>query len=197
MKRIVYLRHTKTAFNAEPIRLRGCLDVPLSAEGFADIPKVVRRVKKEYPDVKAVYASSLERASILATAVAHEFDLRVDKRPDLRSWDYGVLNGRTVNDVIDVLRTLSTGAGRDLAPRDGESMNEFLGRYTKAITDVIYHAPEDGCVLVVTHLQNIMMGAAWLRQGLPPIEDFKYEYREANELAPGATLELRREWIDA
>lgn len=197
MKRILFLRHTKTAFNAEPIRLRGCLDVPLSAEGFAQIPGVVERLKKEYPDVKQVYSSNLERASILATAVAHEYGLTVTKQQELRSWDYGVLNGRYVKDVLDVLRTLSTGAGRELAPRGGESMNEFLGRYTKALQDIIYKAPEDGVVLVVTHLQNVTMGAAWLKQGLPDVSDFTYVYKESNELKPGSWLEFKREWTVA
>src|SRR5258708_32977779 len=77
MKRIVLLRHTKTAFNSEPIRLRGGLDVPLSREGFAQIPDVTERFKLAYPDVKAVYSSPLERASILAIAIAHEYDLKV------------------------------------------------------------------------------------------------------------------------
>lgn len=173
------------------------MDVPLSADGFAQIPDVVKRLLKEHPDVKQVYSSSLERASILATAVAHEYGLVVTKQAELRSWDYGVLNGRYVNDVLDVLRTLSTGAGRELAPKGGESMNDFLGRYTKALSEIIYHAPEDGCVLVVTHLQNVMLGGAWLRQGLPHVKDLAHQYKETNEVKPGATVEFKREWIGA
>jgi broad specificity phosphatase PhoE len=170
--------------------------VPLSAEGFAQIPEVVGRLKEKHKDVKAVYSSSLERASILATAIAHEYGLTVTKLPELRSWDYGVLNGRRVSDVLDVLGTLSTGAGRDLAPKAGESMNDFLERYTKALSDIIYHAPEEGVVLVVTHLQNIMMGGSWLKQGLPDVQDFAYEYSETNEIPPGSTLEFHREWTN-
>lgn len=154
------------------------------------------RVKKEHPDVKAVYSSTLERASILATAIAHEYGLVVAKRPALRSWDYGLLNGREVSGVVDVLRTLSTGAGRELSPKNGESMNEFLGRYTGALKEIISEAPEEGCVLVVTHLQNVMMGSAWLKQGLPDVHDFEYSYKETNEIEPGASVELRREWTN-
>lgn len=194
MKRLLLLRHTKTAFNAEPIRLRGGLDVPLSPEGFAQIPVVVDELKQKYPDVKAVYSSSLERASILATALAHEYGLSVQKKPELKSWDYGSLNGKPVSEVLDVLKALSTGAGRDLAPKGGESMNDFLLRWTEALKQIIYDAPEEGIVVIVTHLQNVMMASAWLQQGLPDIHLFVYDYKESNEVPPGGCLEFQRQW---
>lgn len=76
-------------------------------------------------------------------------------------------------------------------------MNAFLERSAEVLKEIIGHAPEEGCVVVVTHLQNIMQGSAWLRQGLPEIDAFEYEYRELNEIAPGTTLELKREWTGA
>lgn len=197
MKKIVLLRHTKTAFNSDPIRLRGGLDVPLSREGFAQIPDVTERFKAAYPEVKAVYSSPLERAAIIALAIAHEYDLKVTKCPELSSWDYGVLNGRPVNEVVSVLQTLSTGPGRDLAPEGGESMNHFLTRLTTKIKDIINTAPETGVVVIVSHLQNLLMGRAWLKLGLPDdISTMPYEYSEVNEINPGEWLEVRREWIE-
>lgn len=203
MKRIIFLRHPQTAFNMEPVRLRGGLDVPLSPTGFAQIPLICENLKAEHPDIKQIYSSPLERASILATTIAHEFNLKVKKLDGLKSWDYGVLNGRKVCDVVDVLKQMSTGAGRLLAPKDGESMNDFLirlgpGTVDKpgAIKDIIYNAPEEGCVLVVSHLQNIMIGTHWLSVGLPEdVLEMPYEYRETNEIEPGTWLEIRRDWV--
>jgi broad specificity phosphatase PhoE len=203
MKRIIFLRHPQTAFNIEPIRLRGGLDVPLSPTGFAQIPKIVERLKKAHDDIKQIYSSPLERSSILATTVAHEYGLKVQKHEGLSSWNYGVLNAKPVSEVIDVLKQMSTGAGRLLAPKDGESMLDFMVRLGPgaegkdgAIKDIIYHAPEEGCVLVVTHLQNIMIGTHWLVNGLPEnIVDMPYEYRETNEVEPGEWVEVRRDWV--
>ncbi len=197
MKRLVFLRHTKTAFNSDPIRLRGGLDVPLSRDGFAQIPDVTERFKAAYPEVKAVYSSPLERAAIMAVAIAHEYDLKVNKCAELSSWNYGVLNGRPVADVVSVLQTLSTGPGRELAPEGGESMNHFLARLTGKIKDIINTAPETGVVVIVSHLQNILMGRAWLKLGLPDnVGTMPYEYSEVNEINPGSWLEVRREWIE-
>lgn len=178
------------------MRLRGCLDVPLSREGFSQIADVVEKFKESYPDVRQVYASSLSRAGILATAIAHEYGLKVIECEDLRSWDYGVLNGRYVEDILDVLKTLSTGPGRDLAPSEGESMNSFLDRLTSRVKQITLDAPEEGVVLVVTHLQNIMMSIHWLVLGMPEdIKNMPYEYKETNEIDPGEWLEVRRDWI--
>lgn len=175
----------------------------MSPAGFAQIEDIIIGLKKAYPDIKQVYSSPLERASILATSVAHEYGLKVIKLPGLSSWDYGVLNARPVADVLDVLKQMSTGAGRLLAPKDGISMHDFmvaLGPGTPekegAIKHIIYNAPEDGVVLAVTHLQNIMIGAHWLSVGLPEdVLNMPYNYTETNEIEPGSWIEIRRDWI--
>jgi broad specificity phosphatase PhoE len=196
MKRIVFLRHSQTAFNLPPVRLRGDMDVPLSSEGFRQIPDIVEKIKVEYPNVRQVYSSPLERTAILAATVAHGYGLKVTKLDGLKSRGYGVLNGKEISEVKDVLTTLGTGAGRDLAPKDGESMNAFLERLTEAIKSIIYNAPEEGIVVVCTHLVNILLGTAWLYSGLPePIPSFNFRYTEESEVAPGEWIEVRREWI--
>jgi len=170
----------------------------LSPEGFIQIADICRDMKLSHPDIRQIYSSPLARASILATTVAHEYGLKIVVLPELRSWDYGVLNGRAVAEVLDVLKTLSTGAGRELAPKGGESMNDFLFRLgPKAIKQIISEAPEEGVVLIVTHLQNVMMGMAWLTAGLPEdVSTMQYEYKEDNELPPGGFLEIRRTWTE-
>ena len=203
MKRIVFLRHPQTKFNLAPIRLRGGLDIPLSPAGLAQIEDIVATLKKAFPDIRQIYSSPLERASILATSVAYEYGLKVAKLPGLKSWDYGVLNGRSVSEVVDVLNQMSTGAGRLLAPKDGISMHDFmvaLGPGTPeqegAIKHIIYNAPEEGVVLVTTHLQNIMIGTHWLAAGLPEdVLNMPYSYTEENTIEPGNWIEIRRDWV--
>ncbi len=195
MKKLVYLRHTTTAYNEPPIRLRGILDVPLSPAGFAQIPTTVAAFTRAYPNVRQVYSSPLERAAILATALAHEYGLSVTKLDGLRSWNYGVLNGRHVQDVLPVLEMLSTGAGRELSPKDGESMNGVLERTAKCTQDIIYGMPEEGHVVVVTHLQNIMLSRAYLEAGLPDFHNLDYAYKETDEIQPGSWIEIHRKWV--
>ena len=195
MKRIIFLRHPQTAYNTNPVRLRGALDIPLSPEGFAQIPNIVNNLKNMYCCIKQVYSSPLERASILATTVAHEYELKVEKLEGLCSRDYGILNGKPVNEIRDVLGILATGAGRDLSPKGGESLNSFLERLTEAIKKIIYDAPEEGEVLVCTHLINIMLGTKWLFSGLPEIPDFQFVYSEDDEITPGGWIEVKRDWV--
>ena len=191
------MRHPQTAYNLEPVRLRGALDIPLSPEGFAQIPIIVKNLRDAYCCIRKVYSSPLERASILATTVAHEYGLKVEKLEGLKSHDYGVLNGRPISEIRDVLNILATGAGRDLSPKDGESMNVFLERLTGAIKSVIYQAPEDGEVLVCTHLLSIMAGTEWLFAGLPDIDRFDFKYSEEGEIQPGGWVEVKRDWVRA
>jgi len=196
MKRIILLRHPETAFNQDPVKLRGGLDVPLSRNGFAQIPLICEKILAMFPGIKQIYSSPLERAAILATTIAHEYGLKVVKKDGLKSFDYGVLNGKPVSEVLDVLKTLTTGAGRTLAPKNGESFDDFLVRTVETVKETIYNAPEEGHVLVVTHLQNIMLAKAYLAAGLPEdLSDFVYEYRETNEVGVGEWIELKRDWV--
>jgi broad specificity phosphatase PhoE len=198
VKRIVFLRHPQTAYNVEPVRLRGDKDVPLSSEGFRSIPDIVTAIKTQYPDVKQMYSSPLERCTILATTIAHEYSgVEVKKLDGLKSRGYGVLNGRVVTDVMNVLTTLATGAGRDLAPKNGESMNAFLERLTDVIKTIIYDAPEEGVVVVCTHFLCITAGTTWLHAGLPEdISELEILFREDGEIPPpGGWIEVRRDWV--
>ncbi len=197
MKRLVWLRHPQTAFNIPPVRLRGDMDIPLSKDGFRQIPDIVDTLKAAYPDIKQVYSSPLERCAILAATVAHEYGLKVKKMDGLKSRGYGVLNGHVISEITDVLSTLATGAGRDLAPKDGVSMNTFLELLTNTIKEIIYSAPEEGVVVVCTHYLCIAGGNAFLYAGLPEdVSDLKIEFREDGETPPpGGWVEVRREWV--
>ena len=196
MKRLLWVRHPEVIYNVPPsIRLRGGLDLPLSSRGYSQIPIMTDRLRELYPNVDCVRSSPLERASTLATAIAHAYNVKVIKMEGLGSWDYGCYNGRLVSEVEDVLSTLSTGSGRDLAPKGGQSMNDFLAKLTADIKTARTEASETGTTLIVTHLQCIMMGVHWLVSGLPEdVSSMPYEYRENNEIEPGGWIEVKRDW---
>ena len=196
MKRLLWVRHPETAYNIPPnIKLRGCLDLPLSSRGYVQIPQIVEKIKDAYPNVDYVRSSPLERASTLATAIAHAYNLKVSRMDEFKSWDYGCYNGRLVSEVQDVLNTLSIGAGRDLAPKGGQSMNDFLEKLTGGIKTTITEASETGVTVIITHLQCIMMGVHWLVCGLPEnMTSMSYEYKESNEVEPGCWVEVKRDW---
>lgn len=196
MKRLIWVRHPQTKLNHPPVRIRGGVNVPLSPEGLAQIPTIVSGLQVVYPDIRKIYTSPLDRASILANTLAHEYGIKATELPGLSSRDYGIYNGREVSEVLPVLTLLSTGEGRDLAPKHGISMNDFIEALAAAIRQIISEAPEEGHTLICSHLQNIMLGRRYLEQGLPEnIKDLQYEYKETDEIPPGGWVEMRREWI--
>lgn len=160
-RRIVLLRHGRTAWNAER-RYQGQEDPPLDEVGQVQAIEAAALVSAMNPDV--LISSDLERARQTAQKVSSlsGVPLTVDKR--LRERNLGHWQGLTRDEVqsrypeefADWL------AGRDVARRGGESRRQVAER---ALSVVDQLAPVPLAVLVSHGATSMCLSAALL--GLP------------------------------
>ncbi len=160
-RRIVLLRHGRTAWNAER-RYQGQEDPPLDEVGQVQAIEAAALVAAMNPDV--LISSDLERARQTAQKVSSlsGVPLTVDKR--LRERNLGHWQGLTRDEVrsrypeefADWL------AGRDVARRGGESRRQVAER---ALSVVDQLAPVPLAVLVSHGATSMCLSAALL--GLP------------------------------
>lgn len=160
-RRIVLLRHGRTAWNAER-RYQGQEDPPLDEVGQVQAIEAAALVAAMNPDV--LISSDLERARQTAQKVSSlsGVPLTVDKR--LRERNLGHWQGLTRDEVqsrypeefADWL------AGRDVARRGGESRRQVAER---ALSVVDQLAPVSLAVLVSHGATSMCLSAALL--GLP------------------------------
>lgn len=148
---MLYLvRHGRTEANAGG-RLQGRLDLPLDAEGRAQVEAVGRTIGT--PDV--VVCSSLLRAR--ETAAVFGIEPIVDDR-----WiemAYGDFEGLRMDDIPpEQWRQWST--DHDFAPAGGESLRSVAQRVFEACEE-LQDTFGDRTVVVVSHATPIKLAMAW------------------------------------
>ena len=160
--RVVVVRHGETEWSRTH-RHTGRTDIPLTPAGEDRAAATGERLARALPDLRAglVLASPLVRAR--RTAELAGFAPTIDT--DLLEWDYGSYEGRTTEDIRDVLGdpdwsvwTTSTGLGES-ALRVGERAADVLRRVAPVLAggdDVLFFAH--------AHVLRIL-AAVWL--GLP------------------------------
>ncbi len=152
-KRLVLLRHGRTASNAEG-RFQGHLDVPLDDVGLAQAEAAGRALAAELAEKVAagavrVVASDLSRARRTAEIVAGHLGLPVTVDPALRERDGGSWQGLTREEIKarhgeEFARWM---AGEDLVIGGGESLGQAWRRCEAGMSRLA--AEQDGGVLVV------------------------------------------------
>jgi probable phosphoglycerate mutase len=160
-RRIVILRHGRTAWNAER-RYQGQSDPPLDSVGEEQALEAAALIAAMHPDL--LISSDLQRARLTAQKVASlsGLDLMIDAR--LRERHLGHWEGLTRDEVeqrypdefADWL------AGRDVTRRGGESRREVADRALSLVAEV----PEVELVVLVSHGATAMCLTAELL-GLP------------------------------
>ncbi|MDQ1720161.1 MAG: glucosyl-3-phosphoglycerate phosphatase [Pseudonocardiales bacterium] len=160
-RRIVILRHGRTAWNAER-RYQGQSDPPLDEVGQAQAIQVAGLIAAMEPDL--LISSDLQRAEHTAAKVASltGLELTIDAR--LRERNLGHWEGLTRDEVesrypdefADWL------AGRDVTRRGGESRQQVADRAVSLVRGL----PEVELVVLVSHGATAMCLSAELL-GLP------------------------------
>ena len=155
--RISILRHGITDANENGIYI-GKTDLPLSENGREALQE--KYETHEYPKVQRVYTSPLERAVQSAEILFPDRELVIVD--DLREMDFGVFEGLSVDDLIelDSYKKWLKG-GLDNPPPNGESLRNMMLRCYSALNLMILDMMREGITHAgaVTHsgiLMNMM-----------------------------------------
>ncbi len=150
------LRHGETAWSLSG-QHTGWMDLPLTEEGERQALEVGAALQSKR--FAAVYTSPLQRAAkTCALAGFAPQALRVD---NLREWNYGSIEGRTVNDLRESIPGWSIWTH---GTPDGESIEEVYARAGRVI-EIALEADGDVALFAHGHLLRILT-ANYL--GLPP-----------------------------
>jgi probable phosphoglycerate mutase len=96
MIRFVLIRPGSTDFD-EQGRIQGTLDIPLSARGSADVPRVAEELKNQ--GLKALYSAPCQSAWQTATAIGKVLGVKPKQIDKLHNVDQGLWQGMLIDDV--------------------------------------------------------------------------------------------------
>ena len=160
-RRIVLLRHGRTAWNADR-RYQGQADPPLDEVGLAQAIEVAGLIAAMRPDL--LVSSDLQRARQTAEKVASLTGLQLGLDARLRERRLGHWEGLTREEVASRYpeEFAEWLAGRDVSRRGGESRAEVAGRACQLVSVL----PTVELVVLVSHGATTMCLSAALL-GLP------------------------------
>jgi broad specificity phosphatase PhoE len=149
VKRLVLLRHGRTAHNADG-RIQGQLDVPLDELGLVQAEALGSVFAASPPDV--VVSSDLLRAATTARAVCDHVGLPLALDERLRETHFGRWQGLTGDEVAAQWPDLYARWRRgDDCPVDGETRLEVGARAAAVVSEFLPSVPSAGTLLLVTH----------------------------------------------
>lgn len=159
------IRHGQTAFNKEPSRIRGWLDVPLSQAGEKEAQAVAMKMSKADPAPTAVFSSSLQRAVSTADAISNRLGIphHIDDR--LRPWNLGALAGNSVKASEHIIRHWVTNPDAEVP--NGESYRTFAMRWMDALDHHFGSSTADSIPALVTSHSNLMTARDLLDGRIP------------------------------
>jgi probable phosphoglycerate mutase len=150
-RRLVLLRHGRTAWNAER-RFQGQADPPLDDVGRAQAYEVAALIAALAPDL--LVSSDAVRAMQTAVPVGAIVGLDVQAEPRLRERSLGHWEGLTREEVQQKYpdEYLDWVSGRDVSRRGGETRGEVAERALAAFNDL----PAVQTAVLVTHSATAM-----------------------------------------
>jgi alpha-ribazole phosphatase len=146
--RLLLVRHA-TAKGSE--RFQGHRDASLTSAGRRELRLLCEKCSP-YP-VRAVYSSDLRRARQTADAVARNFGLEVEVRPELREMHFGQWEGLSWNQITRSFPRLAA-LWVERFPHQtvpgGEPLRQFRKRIAAGVREIVA-ANQGQCAVVVTH----------------------------------------------
>jgi len=146
--RLLLVRHATAEGNG---RFQGQRDVSLTGAGRLELRLLCEKCS-QHP-VRAVYSSDLRRARQTADAVARNFGLEVNVRPELREMHFGQWQGLSWNQIARRFPKLAA-LWIERFPRQAipgaEPLTQFKRRIAAGVREIVA-ANRGQCALVVTH----------------------------------------------
>ncbi len=146
---LILVRHGETAWNSQG-RIQGHSNSSLNELGREQANRAAQQLSQH--KVHALYSSDSSRAVETAKLIAAPHQLQVHASERLRERNYGVLEGKTIEEASRTQGTwfITWQADRRGAPPAGESHDEMAERIIEALREVArVHAKQS--VVVVTH----------------------------------------------
>lgn len=152
---VIMVRHGSTDLNlggngAE--RTRGWLNIPLAPQGHEEAQQAAE-LTKQFPNVKAIVSSDLDRASTTAQYISRAHPgVPVFTTPILRPWNVGNLTGEIYAQAKPILNQHLQNPDQKIP--GGESFYDFAGR-TLPLLQRLAESPQN--TIVVSHNWNIKL----------------------------------------
>ncbi|MFV9510258.1 histidine phosphatase family protein [Tepidibacillus sp. LV47] len=167
--KIFLVRHGQTDWNIER-KYQGQKDIPLNKTGKAQASILADRFIREFV-ISAVYSSDLKRAKETAEEIAKRFQLKVQIHYGLRERNFGLLEGRKIDEIIKQYPGVHMGNIETFGSFDIEPFHLLKNRVYLAVKEIVKrHVGEN--IALVSH------GAA--------INAFLHEVSKG-EVGPGIT----------
>lgn len=176
---IIFVRHGVTDWNRAG-RFQGQIDIALNPEGL-DQAERTGRLFIDQP-VAAVYSSDLARARQTAEPIARAAGLDLILEAGLRERHYGVLEGRTHDEVLrDYPETYTRWRARDPEfelPGGGESLRMLHARVERQMRALV--AAHPGQTVVAVSHGGVLDCVYRIASGLPIDSPRSFDLRNAS-----------------
>ena len=170
MLHMVLVRPGATDFD-EQGRIKGTLDIPLSAVGASEVAQTVSELA-DVP-VEVVYSAPCQSAAQTAAAVAQTHRAKVKTIDDLRNLDHGLWHGKLIEEVRQcqpkVYRQWQDNP-ETICPPGGETLGSAQERLRSAIGKILKKhrtgviavvVPEPAASLIRCFLEDTELGNLW------------------------------------
>jgi broad specificity phosphatase PhoE len=167
---MVLVRPGATDFD-EQGRIKGTLDIPLSATGASEVAQTVSELA-DVP-VEVVYSAPCQSAAQTAAAVAQTHRAKVKTVDELRNLDHGLWHGKLIEEVRqcqpkvyrqwqDNPETICPPGGEtlgDAQERLRAAMGKILKKHRTGVIAVV--VPEPAASLIRCFLEDTELGNLW------------------------------------
>lgn len=149
--KFILVRHGETQWNISR-KFGGHTDIPLNEIGIKQAKAAGKKLKKE--NIDKVYCSDLSRAVSTLEAIMHHHDLPITYKKELREMNFGKWEGLTYDEILKGYPKEADRWVKDytnVACLEGESLQMFYDRISKAFDVIKSEAQPQDTVLIVAH----------------------------------------------